>query len=92
MKANIKVDITVNGVIKFVEDTNRNIVAGENKHYTTNRTVDLSGINVTINCHEEMEDISPKDYIMAIGGACKEALSGLVANKVHSCNCKNEKE
>lgn len=91
MKLNLNVAITFGGQINVVKSEaltkmNSESVTTAHRSFNKTTTIDLSNLTCDIVVNEEVEDITPKEYIQAIGEAVKTALGGMMS-KVNTTKC-----
>ena len=90
MKMNLKINMAVSGNIVITHKSNRDNLFGsvpEKRNRDSRESIDLNGLQFDISMEENVEDITPKEYIQAVGSAMKDVVSGLFAGK---CSCKEE--
>lgn len=90
MKMNLKINVAVSGNIVVTHKSNNDNLFGntpEKRNRDSRESIDLNGLQFNISMEENVEDITPKEYIQAVGSAMKDVVSGLFAGK---CTCKEE--
>ena len=79
MKMNLKVNVQVSGNIIVTRKSNHDNVFGstpEKRSLDSRESIDLNGLQFDISMEENVEDITPKEYIQAVGAAMKDVVSG----------------